>query len=221
MAPQRKPTTPTTWQILTSLGEAVVVVDRDLRVLWCRDPLLALHRPGATIVGQHCYAALLGQREPCTDGCPVQPVFATGRPHAVERRFMGPDGSEQWREARAYPIVDGQGRVAYAARISFDITQRKLRQAARRRDREALERSLSELNRLQVDQLPFQPAAALTRRELEVLRLLAQGLSKPRIAVLLGISANTVKRHVTNIFNKLGVNDRAQAAVWAARQGLV
>ena len=38
---------------------------------------------------------------------------------------------------------------------------------------------------------------------------------------MLGISLNTVKRHVSNIFNKLAVNDRAQAAVWAARNNLV
>ena len=79
------------------------------------------------------------------------------------------------------------------------------------------------MNRFQLGTLPFQPQgeASLTKRKLEVLRLVAQGLSKPSIAKVLGISQNTVKRHVNNIFNKLGVNDRAQAAVWAARQGLV
>ncbi len=79
------------------------------------------------------------------------------------------------------------------------------------------------MNRLQLHQTPLQPAdgPALSKRELEVLRLVAQGLSKPQIGGMLGLSSNTIKRHVVKIFNKLGVNDRAQAAVWAARQGLV
>jgi DNA-binding NarL/FixJ family response regulator len=119
--------------------------------------------------------------------------------------------------------VDRRGVVAFAARISFDITRRKKRQSRLEGEIMTLERSLEQMNRFQLGELPFQPqgAAPLTKRELEVLRLTAQGLSKPRIAKVLGISQNTVKRHVVNIFNKLGVNDRAQAAVWAARQGLV
>lgn len=61
----------------------------------------------------------------------------------------------------------------------------------------------------------------LSERELEVLRLLSTGLSNKEIAPLLFISASTVKTHVEHIIGKLGVSDRVQAAVWAARQGLV
>jgi len=141
----------------------------------------------------------------------------------MEKQFTGPKGEERWREARAYPLLDRGGRVVLAARISFDITRRKRDQARRRRDLANLERSLDELNRSQLGQPPPEPAGGggLTRRELEVLRLMAQGLSKPQVAKVLAISPNTVKRHAGNIFNKLGVNDRAQAAVWAARQGLI
>ena len=60
----------------------------------------------------------------------------------------------------------------------------------------------------------------LTDRELEVLRLLATGLSNREIAPLLFISESTVKTHVEHIIAKLGVSDRVQAAVWAARHGL-
>lgn len=61
----------------------------------------------------------------------------------------------------------------------------------------------------------------LSERELEVLRLLATGLSNRDIAPLLFISESTVKTHVEHIIRKLGVSDRVQAAVWAARHGLV
>ena len=57
----------------------------------------------------------------------------------------------------------------------------------------------------------------LTQREIEVLRLLSTGLCNRDIAPLLFISESTVKSHVEHIINKLGVSDRVQAAVWAAR----
>jgi pimeloyl-ACP methyl ester carboxylesterase/DNA-binding CsgD family transcriptional regulator len=59
--------------------------------------------------------------------------------------------------------------------------------------------------------------AALTARELEVLRLVAAGLTDAEIAGQLLISAHTVHRHVSNVRTKLGVTSRAAAAVWAAR----
>ncbi|MCB2187172.1 MAG: LuxR C-terminal-related transcriptional regulator [Deltaproteobacteria bacterium] len=136
---------------------------------------------------------------------------------------MGPDGRPRWREARAYPIRDQSGRVVLVARLSFDISRRKEDEA--RQDRRSLDlaRSLEELSRLSLGEAPFQGdlATPLSARELEVLRLLAQGLKKPQIATVLTLSPHTVKRHVDHIFSKLGVSDRAQAAVWAARQGLV
>jgi DNA-binding NarL/FixJ family response regulator len=61
----------------------------------------------------------------------------------------------------------------------------------------------------------------LSERELEVLRLLSTGLSNRDIAPILFISESTVKTHIEHIISKLGVSDRVQAAVWAARHGLV
>ena len=61
----------------------------------------------------------------------------------------------------------------------------------------------------------------LTEREIEVLRLLSTGLSNREIAPLLFISESTIKTHVEHIIAKLGVSDRVQAAVWAARHGIV
>jgi len=60
----------------------------------------------------------------------------------------------------------------------------------------------------------------LTDREHEVLRLLATGLTNRDIGTVLFIAESTVKTHVEHIISKLGVSDRVQAAVWAARHGL-
>ena len=61
----------------------------------------------------------------------------------------------------------------------------------------------------------------LTRREIDVLKLLAEGLFNKEIAVKLDISERTVKNHVSNIFKKISVNDRTQAAVFAIKNNLI
>ena len=61
----------------------------------------------------------------------------------------------------------------------------------------------------------------LTSRELEVLSLIVEGKSNPQIAKELYVSTNTIKSHVNGILNKLSVNDRVQAAVFAVRNQLI
>ena len=61
----------------------------------------------------------------------------------------------------------------------------------------------------------------LTKRELDVLKLLAVGMFNKEVGKRLEISERTVKNHVSNIFKKLGVTDRTQAAVFAIRNNLV
>jgi DNA-binding NarL/FixJ family response regulator len=72
------------------------------------------------------------------------------------------------------------------------------------------------------DEAGTQPASAvgLTARELEVLRLLAAGLTNREIAARLVISEHTVHRHVTNLYRRLGVSSRTAATAYAHRHGL-
>lgn len=59
----------------------------------------------------------------------------------------------------------------------------------------------------------------LTAREREVLQLVVDGMANKQIARRLGISEKTVKGHLTNLFQRIGVSDRTQAALWAERTG--
>jgi DNA-binding NarL/FixJ family response regulator len=66
-----------------------------------------------------------------------------------------------------------------------------------------------------------EPPDGLTAREVEVLALIAEGLSNPEIARALHVSTATVKTHINNLFAKTGIKDRAQAVRYAYAKGLV
>lgn len=67
----------------------------------------------------------------------------------------------------------------------------------------------------------YEKIESLTKRELDVLKNLAVGMYNKEIAIKLEISERTVKNHVSNIFKKIGVADRTQAAVFAIRNNLI
>lgn len=62
---------------------------------------------------------------------------------------------------------------------------------------------------------------SLTRREIEILKQIAGGMFNKEIAINLNISERTVKNHISNIFKKIDVSDRTQAAVFAIRNNIV
>jgi DNA-binding NarL/FixJ family response regulator len=97
-------------------------------------------------------------------------------------------------------------------------------------------RLLEALRTVQRGESPLDPRAAralfgalaeaqlqptLSARELEIVGLVADGMANKQIARRLGISEKTVKNHLTKIFSVLGVNGRTEAAIWAARNGLI
>jgi DNA-binding NarL/FixJ family response regulator len=98
-------------------------------------------------------------------------------------------------------------------------------EAARRsfgRARTLFEQVGAHLDTHVIDIPPSRPSpAGLTQREIEVLGLIAAGRTNKEIAAQLRLSAKTVSRHLTNIFNKLGVNSRTAAASFAYQNHLV
>lgn len=104
-----------------------------------------------------------------------------------------PGFSEPIAEKAVYPVFDKDGNLSSTLELNIPTQQNKV----------------------------SVPENLLTDRELQVLRLLANGASNPEISETLVVSPHTVKTHVTHIYDKLGVNDRAQAAVWAARHNII
>lgn len=92
-----------------------------------------------------------------------------------------------------------------------------IRAAARGESPVALRAALALLS----DRAGRMTSTALTNREREVLTLVGRGFANKQIARSLGISVKTVKAHLGNAFQRIGVSDRTQAAVWAERSGLL
>ena len=82
-------------------------------------------------------------------------------------------------------------------------------------------RVLAEFSRLTSGDYQERKHQSLTDREIEVLKQVAKGQSNKVIATTLYISEKTVKNHLTNIFQKIGVADRTQAALYAIKEKLV
>jgi PAS domain S-box-containing protein len=225
--PYDDPTEQSCWDaILGDISDPVAVVSTDYRLTWANRTLLGFLGAGLEdLNGLACYEFIQKRKKRCPD-CPVSLVFDSGRPAVIEKRFRCKEGSLVWREIRAYPIRAMDGTVTGALRIGFDVTNRKALGNQRTRRLEALEKSLNEMTDTASVHKPSGNATpenqpCLTTREIQVLRLLAKGLTNTDISGILNISPHTVKSHVIHVFHKLGVSSRTDAAVTALHLKLI
>ncbi len=204
--------------LLQSIDDPFRILDRDYRLLWVNK-----REPGHKL-GHICYQTVFDRSDPCPE-CPVTTTFETGKPATFDRFIQYPDGSESWREIRAYPVFDTNSNIAYAITIGHDYGDERMELTQQQKRIETLENALYEIVQSKADQFPDVKTkrlkADLTKRELQVLRLISEGLTNIDISGVLSISPHTVKTHVIHVFNKLGVSDRAQAAALATRLKLI
>ncbi|WP_442954931.1 response regulator transcription factor [Paenibacillus sp. SYP-B4298] len=125
-------------------------------------------------------------------------------------------------DSKMYPVIEA-GAFSYLLKTSraSEIAD-AIRAAARGQSVLESQVAAKMMNRFRQPQTPKQKLAHedLTDREMEVLCRLAEGKSNQEIADELFIGIKTVKYHITNIFSKLGVEDRTQAAIYAHKHGL-
>jgi DNA-binding CsgD family transcriptional regulator len=171
-------------------------------------------RVGALCMGPAAY--YLGLLD-LTLGRPQQAVRRFQHAAALAGRLQAPPMVARSREGQARALLaldrpgDRQQATALLQEVAATAKQLGIHGLGERAD--AL------LGELAAPVAPAWPAG-LTGREVEVLRLIAAGCSNRAIAETLFISPNTVLRHVSNIFTKTGVANRAEAAAYATRHGL-
>lgn len=139
-----------------------------------------------------------------------------------------PSLAEPASENAVYPIFDDNGKVISSVSLPINTATLKMQIARQHEQILMLEASLNQTQpdkkaRQQGD--PFPPSKknsfGLTNREIEVIEHIAQGYTNNEISGMLFISPHTVKSHMINIFNKLNVNDRTQAAVLATKNNII
>src|SRR5690606_34005394 len=146
-------------------------------------------------------------------------ALATGDAHEAASRLRS--AVEGWLELAApYEAARARSSLASACRLLGDEEGAELEFTAAALAFEELGAG-PDLIRLASLQGSGSGGSLLTGRELEVLRILAAGATNRSIGEQLAISERTVDRHVSNIFDKLGVTSRTEAAASAVRKGLV
>ncbi len=115
------------------------------------------------------------------------------------------------------------GAIGYLLKdTDADALCRAIKAAAQGQVQLAPEAAVRLMREVRAPEVKAPPATeTLTERETEVLKLVAQGRANKEIAAELGIGEKTVKTHVSNLLGKLGVQSRTQAALYAAKVGLV
>jgi DNA-binding NarL/FixJ family response regulator len=168
----------------------------------------------------------------------VEQTLQNGVPQTFEYQVAEQDGATGHYEARL--VVSGAQADEVLA-IVRNITQRKARETLIEAERSRIARDLHDglahslyLLGLKLDYRRHFSAASptcepvntpdiapLSKSELDILRLVAQGLSNSDIGLQLGLAEKTVSNRLTVIFNKLHVDNRVQATLFALREGLV
>ena len=211
--------------LFSSIRTPFGIFDKNCRIVWLNKAMAAIHRcDPEKAIGTRCSDSLRCGDQECDD-CFLQQVLNQGKTKIVEMWADFPDGQRRWGEVQAYPVRDRNRTVSAVIVLIFDTTDR--RKALQRQKEYAglLEQRLNDksegIKKIRRSEPDDVIAVKLSRRENDVLRLVTEGYTNSQISDILHISANTVKTHVNSLFNKLGVNDRTQAAVVATRNNMI
>lgn len=204
-------------QALARAGDGVFVIGQDGKVvLWNRAAERILGYSAREAVGRPC-AEIFGGRDDkgnrlCYQGCHVMTLIRIGE--AVQNFDMATrtkTGQPVWLNISILSVPTARGNHALMVHLFRDVTASR------------------ELLRLVQDRLttpaevsdPTNVSGTLTRRELEVLRLMASGANTKAAGERLHVSPATIRNHAQNIFGKLGVHSRLEAVAYATRHRLL
>ena len=188
-------------EIFSRTPDAVFAIDATRRIVYRNQVFNDMfRRAAAESLGRKCYEVVCGRtlegRKFCNPDCPVGKSLLDG--HAVENFDLAvtrDDGQSRWLSVGAIPASESDGKPV----------------------------AIFTLRPIRVTGIPSRPAresgsdgdGALTRRERQILELLAQGLSARTLARQLHIKYVTARNHIQHIYEKLGVHNRAEAVSYA------
>jgi PAS domain S-box-containing protein len=222
---------------LYNTADGLFITDENQRILhWNAGAERLLGYPKAEAINQHCYKMISGQTALdsafCNPHCKIHEAGIKGMPQEnFGLRVCTNIGSAVWLNITVFSNKDQER--PFIAHILRDVTEEK-------RKMFALERFMNEIrplsyessdlhNKIQrsilseISDIPAvtPPTNSLSDRELEVLTLLAEGLTTQMLAHKLNISPFTARNHIQNILVKLNLHSKAQAVSYAFKQGIL
>lgn len=213
-------------RLLARSADGVFAVDASQRIVfWSAAAEELLGLPAREVLGKYCYQLILGndyEGHPfCRRDCPAIRAARRGRGVPNYDIACRRDDEEIWLNVSIVPVTGGRGE-AKAIHLIRDVSQRRLSERLAQATIDTVSRFLSATAGADIEGGPSPaPGPSLTPREIEVLRLLADGLGTPALARKLGLSNATVRNHVQRLLGKLGAHSRLEAVVYAARHRLI
>jgi len=200
-------------QALARAGDGVCAVGPGGRVaLWNRAAEKILGWSAREVMGRPCCDVFVGSDEHgnrlCYQGCHVMSLVKIGEPiQHFDMQTRTKAGKTVWLDISILESPSSGAGGALAIHLFRDVTATRV-----------LLRLVHE--RIQAPSAPTAETTMLTRRELEILRLMAGGANTKALAERLHVSPATIRNHAQNIFEKLGVHSRLEAVAYATQHHL-
>lgn len=204
-------------QALARSGDGACVVANDGRIiLWNRSAERILGHAARDVVGRPCCDVFTGYdgdgNRLCYQGCHVMTLVKMGEPvQSFDMRTRTKAGQAVWLNMSILTTPSDRLSGPFTIHLFRDVSATK----------ELLELVHQRLASPAPGQESADGAASLTRRELEVLRLMTLGVNTAGAAERLHVSPATIRNHVQNIFGKLGVHSRLEAVAYASKHRLL
>ncbi len=205
-------------ELISNTADGVCAVTSEGKItLWNRSAEKILGYPAREVVGQPCCEVFVGRdvagNRLCYRGCHVQTLVKMGEPiQHFEMATRTKAGKPVWLDVSTLAVPGSRNGLHSTVHLFRDVTISH--------DMEALLRE----RLTQGKPIPTPTVAvstSLTRREIEILRLMTSGANTRMMAERLHVSPTTVRNHVQNIFGKLGVHSRLEAVTHVTSQGLL
>ena len=214
-------------RMLARSSDGVFATDADQRIVfWSESAGELLHHPAAYALGKRCYQVILGrdyEDHPfCRSNCPT--IRAVRRGSSVANFDIAcPHGDNQvWLNVSIVPVRVNGRKGPMAIHMVRDVSGRRQAERLARAVQGIVDQFSTDGNGVEERSgLHPPPDPSLTRRESEVLQLLAEDLTTEELAERLAVSRVTVRNHIQHLLAKLGVHSRLEAILSGTRHGLI
>ena len=206
-------------ELLSNTADGVCAITGEGKItLWNRSAEKILGYAVREVVGRPCCDVFVGRdttgNRLCYRGCHVQSLVKMGEPiQHFEMATRTKAGKPVW--------IDVSILVVPGSRNGLQTTVHLFRDVTASHELEALLRERLAQPKPAPASVPGDSSTPLTRRELEILRLMTSGANTKTMAERLHVSPATVRNHVQNIFGKLGVHSRLEAVASVTNRGLL